>query len=159
GRLRATPRNREEARRRTAQTTGAATSSRSAVLLDLLQQFRRLFGLVAARVFLHNPGQPLGAFGSLPGTILAVVVQQLLCVAQVRRPQSSLLGLLLLDLLLFQLPQLFRQGKTHSMLALWHLFSGTPASDLPGAEEVVKETSIPVPTGVRRAVVVGTKIS
>src|SRR5262249_36784200 len=35
----------------------------------------------------------------------------------------------------------------------------TPASDLPGAEELVKETSIPVPTGVRRAVVVGTKIS
>src|SRR5262249_47462277 len=53
----------------------------------------------------------------------------------------------------------FGGGKTHSMLALWHLFSGTPASDLPGAEELVKETSIPVPTGVRRAVIVGTKIS
>jgi predicted AAA+ superfamily ATPase len=53
----------------------------------------------------------------------------------------------------------FGGGKTHSMLALWHLFSGTPASDLPGAEELVKEAGIPVPTGVRRAVVVGTKIS
>jgi predicted AAA+ superfamily ATPase len=53
----------------------------------------------------------------------------------------------------------FGGGKTHSMLALWHLFSGTAVSDLPGAEELVKESGIPVPKGVRRAVLVGTKTS
>src|SRR5438067_7720488 len=53
----------------------------------------------------------------------------------------------------------FGGGKTHSMLALWHLFSGTPASELPGAEELVTASGIPVPKGVHRAVVVGTKIS
>ena len=36
----------------------------------------------------------------------------------------------------------FGGGKTHSMLALYHLFSGTPASELPGAEELVKELGI-----------------
>ena len=53
----------------------------------------------------------------------------------------------------------FGGGKTHSMLALWHLFSGAASSDLPGVEELVKETGVPVAKGVRRAVVVGTKIS
>src|SRR5438128_658941 len=53
----------------------------------------------------------------------------------------------------------FGGGKTHSMLALWHLFSGTPASELPGVEELVKETGIPVAQGVRRVVLVGTRIS
>jgi predicted AAA+ superfamily ATPase len=53
----------------------------------------------------------------------------------------------------------FGGGKTHSMLALWHLFSGAPASDLPGADNLVKETAIPVAQGVKRAVLVGTKIS
>src|SRR5207248_2909655 len=36
----------------------------------------------------------------------------------------------------------FGGGKTHSELALYHLFSGTPASDLPGVEELVKELGI-----------------
>jgi hypothetical protein len=53
----------------------------------------------------------------------------------------------------------FGGGKTHSMLALWHLFSGAAASELPGVEELVKETGGPVAKGVRRAVIVGTKIS
>ena len=53
----------------------------------------------------------------------------------------------------------FGGGKTHSMLALWHLFSGTPASELPGVEELVKEAGVAVVPGVRRAVLVGTKIS
>jgi predicted AAA+ superfamily ATPase len=52
----------------------------------------------------------------------------------------------------------FGGGKTHSMLALWHLFSGTPASELPGVEELVKESGVPIAKGVRRAVVVGIKI-
>lgn len=53
----------------------------------------------------------------------------------------------------------FGGGKTHSMLALYHLFSGTPASDLPGVEELVKEAELTVPSGVRRSVFVGTQIS
>ncbi len=53
----------------------------------------------------------------------------------------------------------FGGGKTHSMLALWHLFSGTQPSDLPGVEELVKQTGVPVAKPVRRAVIVGTKVS
>ncbi|MBN2560619.1 MAG: DUF499 domain-containing protein [Phycisphaerae bacterium] len=53
----------------------------------------------------------------------------------------------------------FGGGKTHSMLALYHLFSGTPASELPGIETVLQEAGAGVPTGVKRAVFVGTKIS
>jgi hypothetical protein len=46
----------------------------------------------------------------------------------------------------------FGGGKTHSMLALYHLFSGTPASDLPGIEELVKDAGVPVTAAVKRAV-------
>jgi predicted AAA+ superfamily ATPase len=53
----------------------------------------------------------------------------------------------------------FGGGKTHSMLALYHLFSGTPPADLPGAEELVKEVGVTLPKAVRRAVFVGTQIS
>src|SRR4029079_8123730 len=53
----------------------------------------------------------------------------------------------------------FGGGKTHSMLALWHLFSGTPASELPGADELVTVTGGRVPKRVRRVVLVGNKIS
>jgi hypothetical protein len=53
----------------------------------------------------------------------------------------------------------FGGGKTHSMLALWHLFSGTAAAELPGVEELVKHAGVAVPKGVRRVVLVGTKIS
>lgn len=53
----------------------------------------------------------------------------------------------------------FGGGKTHSMLALYHLFSGTPAADLPGVEDLLQETGVDVPKQVRRAVIVGTKIS
>jgi predicted AAA+ superfamily ATPase len=53
----------------------------------------------------------------------------------------------------------FGGGKTHSLLALWHLFSGTPASELPGVEELVKEAGVPIANPVRRAVFVGTQIS
>jgi len=53
----------------------------------------------------------------------------------------------------------FGGGKTHSMLALYHLFSGTPAADLPGVEDLLQETGVEIPKQVRRAVIVGTKIS
>jgi predicted AAA+ superfamily ATPase len=53
----------------------------------------------------------------------------------------------------------FGGGKTHSMLALYHLFSGTSGVDLPGVEDLLKQTGAGVPTEVKRAVIVGTKIS
>jgi hypothetical protein len=53
----------------------------------------------------------------------------------------------------------FGGGKTHSMLALYHLFSGTPAAELPGSEHVLEEAACNIPAQVNRAVVVGTKIS
>src|SRR5262245_60844751 len=53
----------------------------------------------------------------------------------------------------------FGGGKTHSMLALWHLFSGTRPAELPGVEELVKEIGTPIASKVKRAVLVGTKIS
>jgi len=53
----------------------------------------------------------------------------------------------------------FGGGKTHSMLALYHLFSGVAAGELPGAEELLKEAGVVLPKNVRRAVFVGTQIS
>ena len=53
----------------------------------------------------------------------------------------------------------FGGGKTHSMLALWHLFSGAKADELPGVEEILKDSGLEIADGVRRAVLVGTKIS
>jgi hypothetical protein len=53
----------------------------------------------------------------------------------------------------------FGGGKTHSILALYHLFSGKPASELPGVEELVKEAGVPIASKVRRTVFVGTQIS
>ena len=48
----------------------------------------------------------------------------------------------------------FGGGKTHSMLALYHLFAGVPASQLPGMEVVTKIAGISQPPKVRRAVLV-----
>ena len=53
----------------------------------------------------------------------------------------------------------FGGGKTHSMLALYHLFSGTPVSELPGVDELVQQAGTSIAPNVRRAVVVGTKVS
>ena len=53
----------------------------------------------------------------------------------------------------------FGGGKTHSMLALYHLFSGTPASELAGSEQILKDSECPIAAKVKRAVIVGTKIS
>jgi predicted AAA+ superfamily ATPase len=58
-----------------------------------------------------------------------------------------------------QLQTNFGGGKTHSMLALYHLFSGTPASDLMGIDEVMQASGgAKLPT-VKRVVLVGNKIS
>ena len=53
----------------------------------------------------------------------------------------------------------FGGGKTHSMLALCHLFSGTPVSELPGSDQVLKDADCEVASKVNRAIVAGTKIS
>ncbi|WP_028319484.1 Swt1 family HEPN domain-containing protein [Desulfobulbus elongatus] len=53
----------------------------------------------------------------------------------------------------------FGGGKTHSMLALYHLFSGTPTSELPGTEQILKDAGCDVAPKVNRAIVVGTKVS
>ncbi|MBS3947521.1 MAG: DUF499 domain-containing protein [Dethiobacter sp.] len=58
-----------------------------------------------------------------------------------------------------QLQTNFGGGKTHSMLALYHLFSGRDHTGLPGLETIMKKagkTSLPA---VRRVVLVGNKIS
>lgn len=53
----------------------------------------------------------------------------------------------------------FGGGKTHSMLALFHLFSGAPVGRLAGVEPLVREAGAAPPQEVRRAVLVGNKIS
>ncbi len=53
----------------------------------------------------------------------------------------------------------FGGGKTHSMLALYHLFGGTPSSDLPGLEGVLSEAAVEKAPQARRAVLVGTALS
>lgn len=53
----------------------------------------------------------------------------------------------------------FGGGKTHSMLALYHLFSGVPAGQLPGLEVVTQLAGVSQPPRVKRAVLVGNRIS
>ena len=50
----------------------------------------------------------------------------------------------------------FGGGKTHSMLALYHMAGGTPARDLPGLDQLLSEHGAAVPQHINRAVVVGT---
>ncbi len=50
----------------------------------------------------------------------------------------------------------FGGGKTHSMLALYHMVGGTAANDLPGLDQLLREQEIEVPGKVSRAVLVGT---
>ena len=52
----------------------------------------------------------------------------------------------------------FGGGKTHSMLALYHLFGGTVPSKLPGVDALVRDLKLEVPKKVHRAVIVGTQI-
>jgi len=58
-----------------------------------------------------------------------------------------------------QLQTNFGGGKTHSMLALYHAFSGVQAVDLPGVEELLKKEGIKALPTAKRAVIVGNKIS
>ena len=58
-----------------------------------------------------------------------------------------------------QLQTNFGGGKTHSMLALYHLFSGTPPTSLAGVDELMVEAAVNGLPEVQRVVLVGTKIS
>ena len=53
----------------------------------------------------------------------------------------------------------FGGGKTHSMLALYHLFSGMSPGELPGVEDVLARAGVSTATPAKRVVIVGNKIS
>ncbi len=53
----------------------------------------------------------------------------------------------------------FGGGKTHSMLALYHLFSGVETGSLSGIEPVLKDAGVDVAPRAHRAVLVGTALS
>jgi uncharacterized protein len=53
----------------------------------------------------------------------------------------------------------FGGGKTHAMLALYHLFSGAKSSKLPGMESILKEVGIEQAPQATRSVLVGTHLS
>ena len=53
----------------------------------------------------------------------------------------------------------FGGGKTHSMLALYHLFSETPAAQLPNVDELISSLGIDGLPKVQRAVLVGQYLS
>jgi predicted AAA+ superfamily ATPase len=50
----------------------------------------------------------------------------------------------------------FGGGKTHSMLALYHMVGETPAQELPGLDQLLSQNGLKVPDRVSRAVLVGT---
>ncbi len=58
-----------------------------------------------------------------------------------------------------QLQTNFGGGKTHSMLALYHLFSGVALSELVGIDDVLKEAEVKEMPAVKRVVLVGNKLS
>src|SRR4029077_5939409 len=58
-----------------------------------------------------------------------------------------------------QLQTNFGGGKTHSMLALFHLFSGTPHGELVGIDAIMKDAGVAKLPPVKRVVLVGNKIS
>ncbi|NKC12883.1 MAG: DUF499 domain-containing protein [Gammaproteobacteria bacterium] len=58
-----------------------------------------------------------------------------------------------------QLQTNFGGGKTHSMLALYHLFSGIDAQTVPGLGAVLEEAEVTRVQPVRLAILVGTQIS
>ena len=58
-----------------------------------------------------------------------------------------------------QLQTNFGGGKTHSMLALYHLFSGAPVGGLSGMDAVMQETGVAALPPVNRVVIVGNRIS
>ena len=53
----------------------------------------------------------------------------------------------------------FGGGKTHSMIALYHLFSGTPATKLVGVEQIIERAEAESVPKANRAVIVGVALS
>lgn len=53
----------------------------------------------------------------------------------------------------------FGGGKTHSLIALYHLASGVQAKELPGVGDILAEEGLSLPDDVSRAVMVGQMIS
>ncbi|MFO7663327.1 MAG: DUF499 domain-containing protein, partial [Chloroflexota bacterium] len=53
----------------------------------------------------------------------------------------------------------FGGGKTHSMIALYHLFSGTPATRLVGVEQILERAEVDSVPKANRAVLVGVALS
>ena len=53
----------------------------------------------------------------------------------------------------------FGGGKTHSMIALYHLASGVPARDLSGVSDILNDAGIELPAETSRAVIVGQGLS
>src|SRR5579884_3861049 len=53
----------------------------------------------------------------------------------------------------------FGGGKTHSMLALYHLFSGVPVAELAGLDSVLREAGVADVPRAQTAVLVGTALS
>ncbi len=58
-----------------------------------------------------------------------------------------------------QLQTNFGGGKTHSMLALYHMFSGTPHSDMLGVDGILQKAGVEDLPKVNRVVLVGNKVS
>jgi predicted AAA+ superfamily ATPase len=58
-----------------------------------------------------------------------------------------------------QLQTNFGGGKTHAMIALYHLFSGKALAELPGVDEVMTEAGVRSLPQVRRVILVGNRIS
>ena len=58
-----------------------------------------------------------------------------------------------------QLQTTFGGGKTHSMLALYHLFSGAMVNELSGMDTVMQDTGVASLPPVNRVVLVGNRIS
>ena len=50
----------------------------------------------------------------------------------------------------------FGGGKTHSMLALYHMAGNVNAKDLPGLDQLLEKAGLSVPPSIKRAVLVGT---
>ena len=59
----------------------------------------------------------------------------------------------------WQLQTSFGGGKTHSMLALYHLMSGAPHDQLVGIDDIMKDSGVSAIPEVKRVVLVGNKIS
>ena len=58
-----------------------------------------------------------------------------------------------------QLQTNFGGGKTHSMLALYHVFSGAAPADLPGVDALLAEANVEALPAANRVVLVGNRIS